>query len=121
MLDLLREDYHAGGRQSWREPVEVESTNDPGDRSAVLKTEPTTGQDWLPGQFTIANHHSRQKMTDENKSAGKPKVGRYVSIWNGKEDAIPIARTVEGQSEFRPRSSRALRPGRTLDIPVVPA
>ena len=50
MIDLLREDYHADG-QSWREPVEVESTNDPGDRSAVLKTEPTTGQDWLPYQL----------------------------------------------------------------------
>jgi hypothetical protein len=39
---------------SWREPVEVESTNDPKDRSAVLKTVPATGQDWLPVQFSIA-------------------------------------------------------------------
>ena len=33
---------------NWREPVEVESTNSPKDRSTVLKTAPTTGQDWLP-------------------------------------------------------------------------
>ena len=38
----------ASADASWREPVEVESTNDPEDRSAVLKTVPATGQDWLP-------------------------------------------------------------------------